>query len=148
MCLLGLRLEGVGGERVGREEIERELAAARRLARDAVEQITAQARQIDRKRGAGSGDQLFDGAIETLPQCLRGRRSTRTEPREHLIARHPASSRTISTVRARASPSLLTSPTPADAKCGRPPPFPPVVAAMALAISPALMRSEERRVGK
>jgi len=63
MCLLGLRLEGVGGERVGREEIERELAAARRLARDTIEQITAQARQIDRERGAGSWDQLFDGAI-------------------------------------------------------------------------------------
>src|SRR5258705_4795281 len=144
MCPLGLRFEGVGGERVGREEIERELAAALRLACDTIEQIAAQARQIDRERGAGSRHQLFDGAIKTLPQCLRGRRSTRTEPREDLVALHHETSRPISRFRALASPSWLTSPTPADAKCGRPPLFPPVVAAMALAISPALIPLETR----
>src|SRR5882762_7061391 len=142
--MFGLSLEGVCGERVGREEIERQFSAPPRFAHDSVEQCPTQLRQVSGELGAGSGEQLFDGAIETLPQCGRRRRSPRMEPRQHFLASHRANSRTISAVRARASRSLLTSPTPADAKCGRPPPLPPVVAAIALAMSPALTPLETR----
>src|SRR5437667_3864638 len=141
MCsLLGLGLARVGGERIGGEEIERQLAASQRSGRHAVQQLTPEPRQMRDQRLGG----IVHDPPEPLPQCVRRRGSPRVEPGQDLVARHRAKSRTISAVRARASPSLDTSPTPADAKCGRPPPLPPVVDAMALAMSPAFTPLETR----
>ena len=56
----------------------------------------------------------------------------------------PASPPTSPGVAARAAPSLPGSPAPAEAKCGRPPPFPPLSAAMRLTRSPALRPAPTR----
>src|SRR6185503_19611780 len=50
----------------------------------------------------------------------------------------PSQAETSSGVAARAAGSLPGSPAPAEAKCGRPPPFPPLSAAIRLTRSPAL----------
>src|SRR6266699_4026149 len=140
MYLLRLGLAGVGGERVGGEQIERQLAASGRPGGHAVEQLVAELRQVGRQ----AERRIVDGAAQPVPQRVRRGRPPRVEPGQDLVAGHRAKSRTISGVRARASPSLDASPTPADAKWGRPPPLPPVAWAIALAMSPAFTPLETR----
>src|SRR5207237_8283744 len=131
---LGLRLECVRDERVGREQIQRQLAPARRSPRHPCQQALPQQGQLVRER---QGRVVHSGR-EGGAQHVGRRRAARLEPREQLAPGHRASSRlTIVAVCARVSPSLAGSPAPADAKCGRPPPLPPETAASAAAISAA-----------
>src|SRR5688500_6617923 len=142
--LLGLGFERVGDEGICGQQVERELPSPARPRGDASEQRATDLFQM----GGESEWGIVHGAVQALAQRGRWRGTPRVEPGQHLVPGHRAgggaNSRTISGVRARASPSLDGSPTPADAKWGRPPPFPPVAAAMALAMSPALMPLETR----
>src|SRR5467141_4021841 len=97
--------------------------------------------------------QLRAEACQVLRQRLRAVRRRRLEMGTQIGGRHGtagaepvkqlATGHTFSTrlmmplARARVGASSVGSPTPADAKCGRPPPLPPVETAKAFAISPA-----------
>src|SRR6266849_1453901 len=143
--MFGLSLESVGGERVGREQIQRQLAAARWARCYPVQQFLPKVSEIDWEQGAGSREQFIHCAFEPFPERLRRCRFARFEPCQDVCSRHRwRSSRTMRGVWLRASRIFATSPMPADAKCGRPPPLPPVVIAIALAISPALTPLETR----
>src|SRR5438105_13033755 len=138
--LLGLGFERVRGKRIGGEQVERQFTPAAGPRRNAGEQLASQLRQMLGKRKA----RCMHRAAEPLPQGCRWCGAAGIQPSQHFLARHRAKSRTISAVRARASPSFARSPTPAEAKCGRPPPVPPVALAIAFAMSPALTPLETR----
>src|SRR5258706_14847885 len=76
MYLLRLGLAGVGGERVGGEQIERELAASARPGGHAVEQLVAKLRQVGRQ----AERRIVDGAAQPVPERVRRGRPPRVEP--------------------------------------------------------------------
>src|SRR2546428_627137 len=92
MYLLSLSLEGVGGERVGRQKIERELAAARRPRGDSVQQLATEARQM----GDECVRSIVYGAAQPLLQRLWRYRAPRVEPGQDLSASHSSSPRSPS----------------------------------------------------
>src|SRR6267142_6712418 len=109
----GLCFEGVSGECIGRQQIERQLAPAVRLARHPLEQRLANLRQVTREQGAGSREQLIDRAIDPSTERLRRRRPARVQPGQNVLSRHRLrSSLTMRGVCSRASRSFAVSPTP------------------------------------
>src|SRR5256886_1491691 len=132
-------LERVRDERVGGEQLPRQLAPALRPTRHARQQAPPQLGQLVRQGQRGGRLGLSHGVLEQGPQRVRRGRPPRRQPGQQLGAGHRRSNRsTMSRACARARPIFATSPAPAEAKCGRPPPLPPDPAAIALAISPAL----------
>src|SRR5256714_6129772 len=79
------------------------------------------------------------GGREAGGEPVGRRRGPPSDPREDPPPRHRAIFLTISGVLAGVSASFDASPRPADAKCCRPPPRPPLSAASALASRPALI---------
>src|SRR6266576_2235312 len=134
--LLRLRFEGVRGKGVGGQKIERQLAPAGRPRDHAVEELVAEAREMRR-------DAAFR-VMHRAPEPLTRRRGwdgpPGVEPRQDLIARHRLRS-FLKIVGAcdRVDARRVTSRTPAEEKCGRPPPLPPAVEARAFTMSPALI---------
>src|SRR6267154_5212964 len=84
MYLLRLGLAGVGGERVGGEQIERQLAASGRPGGHAVEQLVAELRQVGRQ----AERRIVDGAAQPVPERVRRGRPPRVEPGQDLVAGH------------------------------------------------------------
>src|SRR5207247_5338022 len=136
-----LGLERIGDKRIGGEQVERQLAPARGVRRHAAQQPAADGREVARQR---LGPVRY--ARRKVPrQRRRRRRMPRLEPRQHRVSFHRSSRlRTTSATRDSISGSLATSPTPAEAKCGRPPPLPPTSAARSPASSPALSPRDTR----
>src|SRR5882672_2778680 len=136
---LGLRFERVRDEGVRREQVERQLAPGAWPIRYPPQHAPSQEGELVRQRRAGGELRVGHRPLEADPQRVRGDRAARLEPGKHLASGHRRSSPSmIARVWARARPSFAASPAPAEAKCGRPPPFPPDTAAIALAMSPAL----------
>src|SRR3989440_3515235 len=135
---LGLRRDRVRGERAGRGQLEGQLAPAVRPTRNPPEHPPPQNGELIRQGDEGGELRVAHRGRETRPQSVRGHGAACLEPGEHLAPGHRRSNpSTIARAWARASPSFVASPAPADAKCGLPPPFPPDTAAIALAMSPA-----------
>src|SRR5712664_1187287 len=82
--LLRLGFKRVSGERIGRQEIECQLAAARRPRGDSVQQLAPEARQMRNERiGA-----IVYGAAQSLAQRLWRHRAPSVEPGQDLSASH------------------------------------------------------------
>src|SRR4029077_9169479 len=125
-------------QRVGGEQLERQLSPPLRPIHHPPQHPPPHQGELVRQGHARGDLPVSHGSLETHAERVRGDRPARLEPGEHLAPRHRRSNPwTIAGAWVRANPSFVASPTPAEAKCGRPPPFPPATAAIALTISPA-----------
>src|SRR5437867_2432528 len=135
---LGLGFERVGDEGIGCEQLDRQLAPTAGSTRHPPEHLPPQQGELIRQGVERRELRVTHHGLDARPERVRGDRAARREPGEHLAPCHRRSNpSTIARACARARPSFAGSPAPAEAKCGRPPPFPPDTATMALAMSPA-----------
>src|SRR3990172_8217889 len=151
------RLAGKGHQGVGSEQGEGLVVGGRR-GQGLREQAVTRILQLVVQRGTCNGQRRllraapfyvvhctwhasggWHGGQDPPPQRRRHAAEPSFQPRLHSAQLVPwaSAARTMSGVLARVSPSLAGSPKPPDAKCGRPPPLPPLTAAIRATRSPA-----------
>ena len=148
---LGLGQESQGDERVGREQVERHRAVARRG--------PAPGRGLDRPRRPvlRRGSSALAAGMATAPaRAGRPARRPSAAPASGAVRRRslprasrpPSQAETARGWRHAPGGAWSASPAPAEAKWGRPPPLPPLSAAIRLTRSPALRPAPYQVVGE
>ena len=142
--LLGLGQESQGHEGVRREQVERHRSIAG-AGQHPVEGSTAGGGQGFGRcsAGAGMGQHALAQGVRRAGR-LPLQPGSRQAPFPSARVPPPSQAETSSRVAARAWGSLVASPAPAEAKWGRPPPRPPLSAAMRFTRSPALRPARTR----